>query len=204
MRKLFQVIAFLTVSLLVMPNFVFAHSSLVSSNPADNQTVTEEIKEIVLEFNGNIEPLSTLTVTDEQGTEYPVADIKVENTKMFAALAQSLKTGVYTVNWKIVSGDGHPVEGAFSFTVEIPITEDPTEERSTEEAANNSSDSAGEPPSAPTETSNSAANGRNFLEEHLVHLIIMGIGLVVIVAGVGFFSKRLKNEEEPLENEDEW
>ena len=37
--------------------------------------------------------------------------------------------GKYLVNWKIIGADGHPIEGEFSFSVDVPVTEAPAEEQ---------------------------------------------------------------------------
>ncbi|MEL6211890.1 MAG: copper resistance protein CopC [Pseudomonadota bacterium] len=35
----------------------------------------------------------------------------------FVATPAALSTGEYTVEWRGLSGDGHPMQGSFSFTV---------------------------------------------------------------------------------------
>lgn len=128
MRKVMQkLFVLLIVPLLLIPHSAYAHSKLTSSVPEDGQTVTEELRELVLVFNTPIEPLSTLTVSDEQGADYKMADIRVEDAEMIGTLEQPLGNGVYTVQWKIIGGDGHPVEGAFTFRVELSNNEHLTE-----------------------------------------------------------------------------
>ena len=33
------------------------------------------------------------------------------------------------MKWKIIGADGHPIEGEFSFSVDVPVTEAPAEEQ---------------------------------------------------------------------------
>ena len=40
---------------------------------------------------------------------------------MWANFLQPLKNGNYIVDWKIIGTDGHPIEGTFSFSVEVPM-----------------------------------------------------------------------------------
>ena len=40
-----------------------------------------------------------------------------------------LENGKYKVEWKIIGADGHPINGEFSFSVNMPDTETPTEEQ---------------------------------------------------------------------------
>ena len=37
-----------------------------------------------------------------------------------------LHSGAYTVAWRAISADGHPVEGQFHFTVALPAGQEPT------------------------------------------------------------------------------
>ena len=48
---------------------------------------------------------------------------------MWATFLQPLENGDYKVEWKIIGADGHPIEGDFSFSVNVPVTEDSCEEQ---------------------------------------------------------------------------
>ena len=39
---------------------------------------------------------------------------------MWANFLQPLKNGNYKVDWEIIGADGHPIEGTFSFSVDVP------------------------------------------------------------------------------------
>lgn len=113
---------FMTILILVIiaPTSAFAHTGLKSSSPEDKQIVKEEVKEISMVFNTDIENLSSFKVKDDQGTEYKIADTNTEKSTMSGTLEQPLKDGSYTIDWKIIGRDGHPIKGTFVFSVEIP------------------------------------------------------------------------------------
>lgn len=106
---------------LVFPTATWAHSKLESSTPAADAKITESVKEVNLSFNENIdENLSTLKVKNAQGEEVEVSEVKVNQNTMAGTLAGPLPSGSYTVEWKIVGGDGHPVDGTYAFEVDAP------------------------------------------------------------------------------------
>lgn len=106
---------------LVFPTATWAHSKLESSTPAADAKITESVKEVNLSFNENIdENLSTLKVKNAQGEAVEVSEVKVNQNTMAGTLAGPLPSGSYTVEWKIVGGDGHPVDGTYAFEVDAP------------------------------------------------------------------------------------
>lgn len=113
---------------LVFPTATWAHSKLESSTPAADAKITESVKEVNLSFNENIdENLSTLKVKNAQGEAVEVSEVKVNQNTMAGTLAAPLPSGSYTVEWKIVGGDGHPVDGTYAFEVDAPEAEAATE-----------------------------------------------------------------------------
>ncbi len=102
-----------------------AHSSLTSSSPADGEEVAEDVHEIVLEFNTKIERTSTIKVFNEIEEEIIVSNIQVKDNKMTGAFMSPLDDGTYTVNWKIIGADGHPIPGSYSFVVSQDALVDP-------------------------------------------------------------------------------
>lgn len=120
MRKWAGILLSLLLLWMVIPNAASAHTGLETSNPANNETVREHLKEIVMDFETVIEPVSKFTVKDDQGNDYPVSNIVIDQARMSGTMAEPLKDGVYTVTWKIIGLDGHAVDGQFTFRVEAP------------------------------------------------------------------------------------
>ncbi|WP_422661470.1 copper resistance protein CopC [Paenibacillus sp. EC2-1] len=105
------------------PAGTWAHSKLQSSIPAANSTETEAVQQLSLSFNEKIDStLSTLTITNDKGEKIDATEVKIENSEMKATLGSPLESGSYTVEWKIVGLDGHPVKGNYAFQVDAPVT----------------------------------------------------------------------------------
>lgn len=139
---------------ILAPTSAFAHTGLKSSIPENKQVMDSEVKEIKMTFNTDIENLSSFKVVDAQGTEHEIVDKLIDKASMSGVLNQPLKDGEYTVNWKIIGKDGHPIKGSFPFSVKIPAVAEPTASSST--APTNSEEPyASESSSpAPTESNN--------------------------------------------------
>ncbi|MBU5343831.1 copper resistance CopC family protein [Caldifermentibacillus hisashii] len=107
----------------IFSNQVLAHTSLVDSTPKDGQVITEPIQEVILIFGTKIEQTSTLKVSTSSGDSVELNNFVIENDTMRATINQPLQNGLYKVDWQIIGADGHPIQGAFSFSVDIPPDE---------------------------------------------------------------------------------
>lgn len=98
----------------------FAHSHLSDSNPKDGEEITNAIQEITLDFDGEIMQGSYIEVTSTEGATFEVDKINIGEGQLVAILEKPLPNGEFKVDWSIISADGHPLEGAYSFTVNVP------------------------------------------------------------------------------------
>lgn len=119
MRLIVLFTAVLLGMLVLQAPVAMAHTKLSSSNPAEGAVVSEPLQEIVLTFNTEIEPLSTFTLKDEGGNEVAGIGVSVQGTEMTGLLEQAAGNGRYTVEWKIVGRDGHPIQGELGFEVAV-------------------------------------------------------------------------------------
>ena len=100
-----------------------AHDRLVDTDPPAGSTVDAVPDQIVLTYSADIlaDPgAAVVEVTDASGTRVDEGDPIVEGitvTQPIAA-AGADPNGAYEVVWKVVSSDGHPISGDFTFTVE--------------------------------------------------------------------------------------
>ena len=94
----------------------FAHAHLHASTPAADTTVAAP-KTLHLMFSEKLEPkFSTLELKTAAGA--PVAvKAKAAGDVIDATPKAALKPGAYTVDWKVLSTDGHKSQGSYSFTV---------------------------------------------------------------------------------------
>ena len=99
-----------------------AHNYLVSSTPAAGQTLTELPAAFVITTNQPLLVLDgqtggfALQVTDSAGLHYETGCVSVEGAAMTMADPRLGATGAYTVEWQVVSADGHSVSGSIPFT----------------------------------------------------------------------------------------
>lgn len=95
-----------------------AHDALIESDPADGATVDGSPEAITLTYSADILDVSPLVRITEDATGAateitPVIDGPVAT----ADLPEPLTNGDHTVQWRVVSSDGHPIEGTFTITV---------------------------------------------------------------------------------------
>ena len=100
----------------------FAHAGLISSTPKSGAQLTVLPAQVELEFGENLLKLgdaqtNLLVVKDSDGIQVDKSDSSISGRFLIVSLLPSAKDGVFTANWRIVSEDGHPVEGSFQFSV---------------------------------------------------------------------------------------
>ena len=152
---------------LILPNQALAHSVLMDSTPGEGEIVVYPVEMIELRFDTRIEPISTIEIVSNNGSNIEVAKIEVDHDTLLGYLANPLQPGVYTVSWKIVGLDGHLVEGQMSFeSAYEPEANDGSEddEVANENATNNTE--SPEDDTANQEQANDDANQNNGEEEN--------------------------------------
>lgn len=126
-----MLLLFLVFCFTMIPSVVFAHTGLEQSTPKDGETV-EEVNEITLTFESKVEKGSSFNLMNEKGDLVSVDSIQINNQVMSGSVPGTISDGPYTVNWKIIGADGHPIEGKFSFQVKGNKTEtQPTSQNQT-------------------------------------------------------------------------
>lgn len=103
--------------LFIFSPVAFGHSGLSSSSPTEGEIVQRELSSISLQFNTTIENSSTLQLIDTDGQVVPIENLSLSSDTMVGELVKPLAEGNYTVEWKIIGKDGHPIDGVFSFSV---------------------------------------------------------------------------------------
>jgi methionine-rich copper-binding protein CopC len=92
-----------------------AHASLVSTDPTDGSQVETAPKTVELTFSQDLDT-GFVAVMAPDGTKVGTSEPRLSGARMSADLAESHQSGMYTVAYRVVSVDGHPVTGQFSFT----------------------------------------------------------------------------------------
>ncbi|WP_164745325.1 copper resistance CopC family protein [Georgenia faecalis] len=114
-------LATLALVLLALPTLVLpaqAHDALVASEPADGAVLDASPERVRLTFSGDVLDVGpVVVVTDATGDVVADGTPEVAGPDVTLPLASALPGGGYDVAWRVVSNDGHPIEGAFGFTV---------------------------------------------------------------------------------------
>jgi copper transport protein len=98
-----------------------AHAELLGTSPSNGEHLAVAPSEVVLRFSEKVTPVRDgFAVLDGHGKK--VVDTQAESaagdsTRVRLGVPGSLPDGVYSVTWRVVSADSHPVHGAFVFSV---------------------------------------------------------------------------------------
>ncbi|CCJ08988.1 copper resistance CopC family protein [Methylocystis sp. SC2] len=97
-----------------------AHSFLVDATPSSKEHVAAPPKTIKLRFGGGVEPpYSKITIETPDGKVLAQGNSGVpEKPRELSANAPELAPGKYIVRYRVLSTDGHIVEGNYEFTVD--------------------------------------------------------------------------------------
>ncbi|CAN5484695.1 hypothetical protein BH09ACT7_BH09ACT7_02220 [soil metagenome] len=96
-----------------------AHTALASSDPADGATVQTAPTVVTLTFTGDISAtFATVVITSKDGRNWASGTPEVAGPQLRASVSPEVPTGeALTVGYRVVSDDGHPVSGSFTFTI---------------------------------------------------------------------------------------
>ena len=151
-----------------------AHDVVVSSSPAADEQLTTAPEQVVITFSNNLLSLeentgTAMTVVDEAGKDWIAGEPQVTADSVTAPLQTGMPNGTYDVTWKVVSSDGHPTSGEYSFSIQA------------EEVATTAPTESAEPtPSdAPTET---AGDAQDSTDEPAPWPLLIGLGVVLLIA----------------------
>ena len=120
MRKLLLALAVI-VAVLLPGAPAWAHAQLVSADPAKDATLTKAPASVTLTFSERLNPdFTTIVVSDTGQQRIPASAPTVTAAAGSVTLSQPLGNGSYTVAYRVVSVDGHTVQGSYTFTVTDP------------------------------------------------------------------------------------
>ncbi len=94
-----------------------AHDQLDATSPADGSTVAAVPTKVTLTMSNTPATIgSQINVMDASGTNWSDGGVQVLDNVATQPLKPGAPAGKYTVSWRLVSSDSHPVEGGFTFT----------------------------------------------------------------------------------------
>ncbi len=163
-----------------------AHDQLIDS--AIEQSDSGEATALRFTYSNNVLDMGTeVLVTDADGTDATKGDPTVSGRDVITELDAPLSDGSYRVVWRVVSSDGHPIDGGFSFDISdgeaSPLrTLDPAGDETAEHDHDHEHEG---------EASEEEADGPNL--SIIAPLLGVGAGLVVVVIAAAVIVRARKN-----------
>lgn len=118
--------AALGIASLVAAPVAMAHDSLASSTPGDGTTITNAPEAVSLGFSEPpLELGAQVVVTAPDGRVVTQGSPQVAGNDVVQGLAPDRPAGTYTVDWRVTSSDGHPIEGTVTFTAQSAVGASP-------------------------------------------------------------------------------
>ncbi|MCB0977261.1 MAG: copper resistance protein CopC/CopD [Acidimicrobiales bacterium] len=97
-----------------------AHAALESSDPVDGSVLDAGPTAVKMTFTEGVEVRADgVRVLDAAGERVDAGRATASGTTVTAPLRSGLVDGGYVVAWRVVSADGHPVSGAFRFSIGV-------------------------------------------------------------------------------------
>jgi len=129
-----KTIAFFAALFLLSTSFISgtvpasAHADLVSTDPVDGAVLQSAPESITLSFNSKIlDDMAELAVTNSVGELVTGIIAESAQTTATALWPVDLPGDTYKVAYRIVSEDGHPITGSFSFSYPASETTSPSD-----------------------------------------------------------------------------
>ncbi|PWK65078.1 copper transport protein [Streptomyces sp. CG 926] len=101
-----------------------AHASLSGSDPADSSVLKEAPRQVTLTFTESVtfseDSVRVLSPENQRVNPAPAEHVDGKGNTARVQLSDGLSEGTYTVAWRVVSADGHPISGAFVFSIGKP------------------------------------------------------------------------------------
>ncbi|WP_324643975.1 copper resistance CopC family protein [Pseudarthrobacter sp. LT1] len=94
-----------------------AHDAAESTSPAQGAALAAPPAEVSVTFSNK--PLgigSSFSIKDAGGTEWADGSVQIVDNVATQKLRPGGPAGMYTVAWRVVSSDSHPIEGTFTFS----------------------------------------------------------------------------------------
>lgn len=101
-----------------MQGVASAHAVVTDIRPDPDSVLGTQPREIRITFNEPVSTTSTgIRVFDPAGTQIAGLRTEAKDTAISAELPSLPEEGSYTVSWKVISADGHAIDGAFLFSI---------------------------------------------------------------------------------------
>ncbi|MFI7482565.1 copper resistance protein CopC [Kocuria sp. M1R5S2] len=170
---------FAAVALALLPALpATAHDELTAVTPEPGSVLTTAPEQVRLSFSGEVMEIGhEVAVTDSSGRSVTEGPLETRGNDVVQPLADTGDSAEsYHVVWRVVSGDGHPIEGTFRYDVGAGAEPDP-----------DSTTPAGDPAERTGDPASEAASGDVPL---WLVAVLGGVAAVALLAAVSVVSRR--------------
>ena len=124
MRRLLSFIFTAVIALCVFTAPALAHTKLTDSIPQTGAIVDAPLAQVTLSFSTDVsESLQKVQVIDPDGDD--VAGSANASGSTVTVPVDASGSGTYTVSWRTLGADGHPITGTFAFALREKPTPQP-------------------------------------------------------------------------------
>lgn len=119
-------ILWLTAAVLATAGTASAHATRIASDPAENARLTEAPETVSATFSEALQPqFAAMTVVGPDGNLWSTGEPQVQDAVLSVGVRPLGPSGLYTVNYRATSADGHVVNGSWTFELSVPGTGTP-------------------------------------------------------------------------------
>lgn len=164
-----------------------AHNVLIGSSPEEGETLDTVPEEVVLTFNEEVlEGGNAIAVTGPDGEDHTTGDVRIDDAEAATDLGPLPEPGDYEIAYRIVSADGHVIEGELAFTAAEEAVAAPEEEGAEDdhgggETAEEESEPAADDAAPVAQQEETGLFGLDTLLGLLVALGVIGAMVVIII-----------------------
>lgn len=184
------------VALVVPASPAAAHAGLVGSDPADAATLAEAPQQVTLTFSEEVREPAYVFVTGPDGRTHETGEVEVVGAVTTQAVeVPEQSAGDWSIAYRVVSSDGHPISGQLTFTVESDGS--PTSAPSATPSDESTATPSAEPTATPTTEPgpDSAADSEADSEGNGGAPYVLASILAVLLVTVAAFVTRRKREQ---------
>lgn len=110
-----------------------AHDALTGSEPASGATVSADLTQVTLQFSADLmadgaeahvyQGADPKVAADAGATDWVSGAVAIDGPNLVVPLTEGLEPGTYSVNWRVVSSDGHAISTSSAEIVSFTVTQ---------------------------------------------------------------------------------
>lgn len=122
--QLLGALLLMVIGAVIAPAVAHAHASAVGSTPSADEVLDSAPSMVEVQFDSALLDMgAALVVRGADGSSITVGDGVIGDRVYSIAVDPEAPSGTYDVAYRVVSADGHTIEGSFSYVVDGPAQE---------------------------------------------------------------------------------